>query len=72
MCELIQEANQAGAALRLACEEARIKLRTYRRWYQDGKVMADKRPGAVRPQPSNKLTETKQAKIVNGNVKLTH
>ena len=61
---LIQEANQAGARLPLACEEASITLRTYRRWYRDGKITADKRPDAVRPQPLNKLTEAEQAKII--------
>jgi len=61
---LIQEANLAGARLHLACEEASITLRTYRRWYRDGKVTADKRPDAVRPPPSNKLTEAEQALIV--------
>lgn len=61
---LIQEANQAGARLPLACEEAGITLRTYRRWYRDGQVTADKRPDAVRPPPSNKLTEAEQAMII--------
>ena len=61
---LIQEANQAGARLHLTCEEAGITLRTYRRWYRDGQITADKRPDAIRPQPSNKLTEAEQAKIV--------
>jgi hypothetical protein len=57
---LIPEANRAGARLHLTCEEAGITLRTYRRWYRDGKITADKRPDAVRPQPSNKLTESEQ------------
>jgi hypothetical protein len=61
---LIQEANQAGARLHLTCEEAGITLRTYRRWYRDGQITADKRPDAMRPQPSNKLTQAEQAKII--------
>lgn len=61
---LIQEANQSGARLHLACDEVGITLRTYRRWYRDGHITADKRPGAVRPQPANKLTEAEQAQII--------
>lgn len=61
---LIQEANQAGARLHLTCKEAGITLRTYRRWYRDGQITADKRPDAIRPQPSNKLTQAEQAKII--------
>ncbi len=63
--KLIQEANQAGARLHLTCQEAGITLRTYRRWYRDGQITADKRPDAVRPVPSNKLTELEQAKIID-------
>src|SRR5690554_7539702 len=54
--QLIQQANTAGARLERACEEAGISLRTYRRWYQNGKTLPDKRPEAVRPEPANKLT----------------
>src|SRR5690606_13429012 len=41
--------------------EAGISLRTYKRWYQNGKVLADKRPDAVRPEPSNKLYRGRSA-----------
>lgn len=61
---LIQEANQSGARLHIACDEVGITLRTYRRWYRDGQITADKRPDAVRPHPSNKLTEVEQARII--------
>ena len=58
----IREAKESGARLPLACEEAGISLRTYKRWYQeDGKVLADKRPDAVRPEPSNKLYRGRSA-----------
>lgn len=60
----IQEANQSGAKISLACEEAGISLRTYRRWYRDGQVTQDKRPEAIRPAPKNKLTEAEQAAII--------
>ena len=61
----IREANQSGARLPLACEEAGISLRTYKRWYQNGKVLADKRPDAIRPTPTNKLSELEQTAILS-------
>lgn len=61
---LIQEANKTGARLSLACNEVGITLRTYRRWYCDGQVNADKRPSAIRPTPENKLTQVEQAQII--------
>ncbi|MBA3989100.1 MAG: hypothetical protein C0463_08230 [Idiomarina sp.] len=57
---LIRDANQAGARFRLACDEVGISLRTYKRWYRGGKVTADKRPEAIRPEPMNKLIEYEQ------------
>ena len=60
----IQEANQSGARLPLACDEAGLTLRTYRRWVRHGQVKADLRPDATRPTPANKLTEAEQAKII--------
>lgn len=62
--QLIQQANTAGARLERACEEAGISLRTYRRWYQNGKTLPDKRPEAVRPEPANKLTPQEREKIL--------
>lgn len=61
----IREAKESGARLPLACEEAGISLRTYKRWYQNGKVLADKRPDAVRTEPANKLSAAEQAIILN-------
>lgn len=60
----IQEANLAGARLRLACREAGISLRTYKRWYKSGQVTVDKRPEAVRPAPQNKLSQTEVEAII--------
>lgn len=54
--EWIQEANQSGARLNEACQEIAISLRTYKRWYREGKVQADQRPVCSRPVPANKLT----------------
>jgi len=61
----IREAKESGARLPLACEEAGISLRTYKRWYQNGKVLTDKRPDAVRTEPANKLSASEQAIILN-------
>ena len=63
--ELIQEAVSGGARLPKACGEAGIGLRTYRRWYRDAKVLADKRPEAQRPTPKHKLTAEEKAEIIN-------
>lgn len=61
----IREANQSGARLPLACDEVGISLRTYKRWYQDGQVLADKRPDAVRPEPLNKFSKAEQEAILS-------
>jgi transposase InsO family protein len=61
---LIQTAVTSGARVPKACDEAGISLRTYRRWYQDKAVVADKRPEAVRPTPKHKLTEEEKATII--------
>jgi len=53
---LIHEARSSGARLSVACEEAEVSLRTYRRWYYSGQVQADQRPEVPRPEPSNKLS----------------
>lgn len=42
-----------------------ISLRTYRRWYRQGVIQKDKRPEAVRPAPSNKLTKQERQIIVD-------
>lgn len=47
----------AGARIKSSCEEAQISLRTYRRWVTLSVVVEDKRPNAIRPIPSNKLSE---------------
>ena len=65
LVKLIRDAKQAGARLRLACEEVEISLRTYKRWFKRGIIQADKRPEAVRPTPSNKLSEAEQQMILS-------
>jgi transposase InsO family protein len=60
--DLIHKTFAEGARLKRVCSEAGISLRTYRRWYKQGKVQVDQRPLAVREAPSNKLsTEECQA-----------
>jgi len=49
----------------MACSETEISLRTYRRWYQDGEVLEDKRPLIERPAPVNKLTEQERQAIID-------
>ncbi|MCK5905218.1 MAG: IS3 family transposase, partial [Gammaproteobacteria bacterium] len=63
--ELIQEANAKGAGLKKACKEAGITLRTYRRWYKQGKIQSDKRPDCHHPAPANKLTDEEKKTILN-------
>ena len=54
---LIDQATNAGARLHIACSEVNISKRTYRRWKADKNHLGDKRPIAVRPAPSNKLSD---------------
>jgi transposase InsO family protein len=61
---LISEACTAGARKRLACRELGITLRTLERWTRDGEVGADRRPGACRPVPANKLHPTERAEVL--------
>lgn len=61
---MIQQAVKAGCRLEKACEEVEISLRTYRRWYREGEVVKDKRPTAIRPEPTNKLSKAERQAIV--------
>ncbi|MDD9197170.1 IS3 family transposase [Aliivibrio sp. S3MY1] len=61
---LILEAKQCGCRLEPACHEVQIDLRTYRRWYQQGEVQADKRPICLRPEPANKLSQQERDAII--------
>ncbi len=66
--DLIVEAVEAGARLSIACEEAEISVRTYKRWlksFKEHNAHIDKRTIAVRPEPHNKLTEKEVQQIVN-------
>ncbi len=62
--KLIQEANQIGARLALACIELNISVRTYERWVSEGGIKEDQRPMASRPEPKNKLTKEGKQEIL--------
>lgn len=64
MVQDIATAREQGARLEQACEVVGISLRTYRRWTQHGEVKADGRPQAVRPVPSNRLSEEERRQIL--------
>ncbi|SDE45302.1 Transposase InsO and inactivated derivatives [Belnapia rosea] len=61
----ITAASAAGARLAPACALAGIDLRTFQRWRgENGQVRADRRPDAIRPRPSQALSEVERAQIV--------
>ncbi|MEC0090185.1 hypothetical protein [Paenibacillus macquariensis] len=53
----IQEAVQAGARERLACQELGITQRTLQRWRSDRSPLEDQRPHTIKKAPSHKLSE---------------
>ena len=63
---VINEAIEAGCGVAKACKEAGIDRRTYRRWTAAGltQVSADARPEAVRPVPSNRLSDEERARVL--------
>ena len=61
----IDVAHAAGARLRLACETAGIELRTLQRWKaHEGLTAGDGRPQAVRPMPSQALSQAERAQLL--------
>lgn len=62
--KLIDEARQAGARLKPACDILNISVRTYERWVKEGTETRDKRPCAKRKPPVNKLTQEERDKII--------
>lgn len=63
---LINDAVNAGAGFCCACKAAGIDRRTYHRWFdvETDHVSTDKRAEAVRPVPSNQLTEEERKAIL--------
>ena len=62
---LIDQATNAGASLHIACSEIGISRRTYRRWKADNSNQGDKRTTAIRPIPSNKLSDSERQAILD-------
>lgn len=62
--ELIDDAREAGARLKPACEVLGISARTYQRWTADGSIREDQRPLVERSSPKNKLTEEERIKVI--------
>lgn len=62
--KLIDEARQAGARLKPACDILNISVRTYERWVKEGTETRDKRHCAKRKPPVNKLTQEERDKII--------
>jgi len=63
--ELIEEAVEAGASAKQACEQLQISLRTYQRWSSpEGEVKADARAHAERSEPANKLSAQEKQQIL--------
>lgn len=65
LVHLITQARDGGSRQAPACALAGINPRTIQRWRTgDGLTRGDRRPDAIRPAPSNALTETERARIV--------
>lgn len=62
--DLIQEARANGSRLKVACKEAGLSLRSYRRWFQHGEVLPDKRPETKKASPANKLSNEERQSIL--------
>jgi transposase InsO family protein len=63
---VIDEAITAGCGVAKACKEAGIDRRTFRRWTAAGVavVVADARPEAIRPTPSNRFSDEERADVL--------
>jgi len=60
----VDEACEAGARRKQACELLGLSIRTLQRWVEGDSVKPDGRPEAVRPPPKNKLSETEREAII--------
>jgi transposase InsO family protein len=60
----IQEAVAAGARQAMACQELGVSARTLQRWTAGGELKVDGRPGAIRPEPANKLSTEERAAVL--------
>ncbi len=65
MLTWFDEAVANGASRWKAAEQLEISLKTLNRWRDNnGTVFVDKRPDALRPAPSNKLTDEEEQRIL--------
>lgn len=63
--EWINEAIASGATQYKACEIVGLSVRTLQRWCVGGLITEDKRPAAIRPEPSNKLDVVERQAVVD-------
>lgn len=61
----VRQAHGAGARLDRACAELGMSLRTWQRWVDGERVLADARQGAQRPIPANKLSAREQRAVLD-------
>jgi len=62
---LVDEAVDSGARKQQVCDVIGLSIRSYQRWQQGGKVIADKRPTAIRPAPVNKLSSEERQQVID-------
>lgn len=60
----LEQARANGARLHTACDVAGIDPATYRRWQNNGVVVADRRATAIRPIPVSKLSVQERKMIL--------
>lgn len=63
LVDYVKAAVSAGARKAQACQEVGLTLRTVQRWTEGGVLRVDRRPGALRPAPANKLTPAERERI---------
>jgi len=62
---LVEEATQAGARQKIACQELGINERTLQRWKNESTPLEDQRPIVERTVPKNKLSEEEVSLILD-------
>jgi len=62
---LVEEATQAGARQKKACQELGISERTLQRWKNESTPLEDQRPIVERPVPKNKLSEQEVNQVLD-------
>ena len=63
--ELIEVARGAAARLTPICQVLAISVRTFQRWTKTGSISKDRRPGAIRAEPANKLTPEERQNVLD-------